>query len=347
MNLTQILTDAAAGFVTGVGLGAAGVYNKYSEGLDEIEAVFSEEEITKDSKLTRENREKLRELERRQKNIFPSFVGFCYSAVSSLILGGHPFERTLVSVPAIYVGSWLGRGLRRLGRRSKMKDLRVLRELKENPEELPDSISKDTRQTIEQALGKFEKLVLGGKCPIMIAMNISDDSPVKKIYDTIVQENRVYTPALMNWSMDAFMRTYERARWQRTLTDYFENQGPSCAIIGPPENLNARLFELNGKNFAVYSVKFGSLRKIDDETKGVSVIDVPKPKIEMLRIRKWDGNYRNMAEDVRREAKGHHYTIMVLKSIPKMPGFLRTMAVTQTFASGYGAWQRRQDEGGR
>src|SRR3989344_3207667 len=207
MELSQIVKDAAGGFLVGFGLGISNFGTRIKEEVEAFEIACPGEE-------EREQKNRLQKNSKREKRldlISPYCFGTIYSSISSLIndgWGGNASDNMIVAVPSAYIGKFIGRAIRKA--RVK-KDLETAKKIRDNPENAIEYIPISKKEVIENSLSEIERKILEED---MISL---DDESIKRINGALFSDNRAYSYALAKWYGKRIDDVRLRAHIQRNL----------------------------------------------------------------------------------------------------------------------------------
>ncbi len=330
MDLTDLIRNTTGGFLAGFVLGASGTCDRHDEKIEMLEAVLTKEEREKRG-LSDEKIGEVKKHGKKGKLILPYVAGGVYSIFSGLATESSVSESMIITIPSAYVGRFVGSFVRKLARRKNKKELQVVRQIRDDPENALSYIPDSQREVIESTFGEVEKKILDG-ADLTDEELRGTEGPIKKMYNTIIEQNRVYSPALLKWSLKKLEDVCRTAHVQREVRQFYEeNQPLALAVLGAPEKTSIMIYEVDGKNLSTYHTRFDDIRMIEKE--GVGILVGSAPHIELEDRKDWNGDYKRIAKQVIQSQPEN--TIMLIKTLPGMPDQVRGIIVTKTFATAF------------
>jgi hypothetical protein len=172
-----------------------------------------------------------------------------------------------------------------------------------------------------------------------------EGGPLKSIYNSIANQNKVYTPLVIEWEKNRTKKVIDRAVFQRDLKKFYEKEIYSkesvlCVVIGKTTSPKIKLFKKEGEKFYIQTFEWKDTLFIERE--GVPDIEVrgAPPKISTIKEEPWSSDYKALANAIDREKEG--YTCMLMNALEGTNMTLQTAVLTGTFLDCL-----RKDEGNR
>jgi len=342
MNLTEILADAAGGFLSGFGLGISGFCDRLGECIKVSELTLTKEERI-EAGFTDKKIGKAKFYEKMEKVLLPSAAGLVYSLGDTIFNQNSPIETMAIAVPSAYIGRVVGGLTRKIVKIGGIKDLEISKNIMNDPEHALDYIPKGRREIIESSLGDIERGILAGEelCDNELK---GKESPTKEIGKAIMKGNRLYVPALFKWCSNKIEEVYKIAGIQREITEFYENQNPiGVATLGPPENTSLIIYEIDKNTLKTYGVTFNELRMVKYDRRGIRGVD-SNLEIELKEKKDWRGDYKGLAKEIGEVPQ--NYTPMLIKAFPNMSDSVRTKIIIETFLTGFIDYQKEKSAKG-
>jgi len=339
MDLDSIVRDATGGFLGGFCIGLAGICDKYGERVKVAEESLPKnfrEKIGFDDKFVRETKK----VERNAKLFLPYVVGGAYGFIAGFVTSTPSFDIMAASVPAAYLGRFAGSALRKTLRSKYSKDLRVLRGIRDDPVNTLDYLPKETKEAIESSLGEIEKTILVSDPD---AVEELLDSPVHRMYSSIMKGNKIYSHVLLKWGQEKFEEVCKHARIERGIMDFYERtEGVvSIAVFGQPHVEVLKLYEVDGESLRTYTATFNRLNVMRNDPAEPNIeLESSPASIEIEKSEDWNQDYRSLADEVMKNQGS--YTTMLIKAPPGLPDHVRTMMVTESFITSFAAYQKEK-----
>lgn len=333
MDLTEIVQSTATGFLSGFLIGLSGFCDKCDETIELIDASLTQEEM-KEEGLTKKDLSQLRNIGKRRKWLTPFIAGTLSSAI---FWGSYEnasiLQNMAIAIPFAYLGKIAGGSLRKVYRRDKQKDLQIARQIKNDPENTLMYIPKEQKRIIESAFGEVEKRILEDS-GIYEGNPMSDEGEFKNLYIDLKCQNKAYVTPLFKWAAKKFEKTCKTAYLQRKIKDFCEGFIPesSVLLLRKPEKPFIRVYEFVGDNVNIYSARFNGI-KITERDGAANFVNVDPPEIKLDETRNWDGNYREMAEQITQSQPKH--ATMFMKTHPKTSKRSKEAKITSTFLQAF------------
>ncbi|MFH1803010.1 MAG: hypothetical protein ABH864_06210 [archaeon] len=204
------------------------------------------------------------------------------------------------------------------------------------------------RPPVESALRDLEETVASGQSldefqkNLMKAAATRDMSgPIGRMYSAITADPRMYTPALIVWSLRAAQEACARGGLQHTLTRFFEDQPVvSIALVGDLGKPSAQVYEVDGEQLTISYAEFPSLSSTVDEKRGLTAVSIERPNIEQRSQEPWERDYRALRLRVWETQK--KTTSILLKTLPGMDRDRLALAIADSFAGTYAVYQTQR-----
>ncbi len=339
MELSDLLRDAVVGFSIGFGIGTSGICDKRKEQLALAEALLSEEEL-QERKITQEGKGLLLRAERANGWLYPAMGSAFYSLTVPVFLGQNPLEHAGYAVFSAYFGRITGSAVRTLARIKHRKDLKILKGITQDSEHALDYLPEVRKTAIEQALNEIDQRVEQGDD--LINDIYSSNGPVRRMYQAITSDPRVYTPHLIAWSLKKFKDVSENALLRGKIRDFYERLPiVSCAVLGEPKKTAVRVYEFDGENLSTFTVQFEKLRRVAHDSTGMSGIESRLSDLTLESKEPWNEDYRTLADKIRTDKE---HTVMLAKTLPDMPDEARRILITDSFVLTFERYQREGEK---
>lgn len=339
MNLTQIVTNAAAGFAMGFALGRSNLKlarNCPTErDLDVAEAYLTEKE-KEEKKDVVKSISVTKDLYKKSLMVAPYLVSWAYSNITPIINDSSLGSNFLITIPSAYLGCIAGRAMKKAKERPLLEEVVIARNIRENPDKALDYVPQNLRDAIKDSLETVERKTLTEPLDMEILSDLDHPkNPLKNIYEILSKTDKAYTKALTKWGINAHMETILRAKIQRDATKFFEGEGNlGIQVRGNLDKMaEARIYEIDGQNYTTYRIDFSGLKiAVKDQPNGPSIGIISNPgKVEKLTERPWNNDYKTVAGEIRQYHE--EGPVILIKTTPGMPNFFRSVMATDAIVN--------------
>ncbi|MFH1210488.1 MAG: hypothetical protein V1645_01095 [archaeon] len=340
MELSDIVRDAACGFVIGFGVGASGACDKYGEMFKGAADTFSGRDL-KNLGVDDDILNKTREFENHSKLTLPSITSLAYSLVTSVATETPVFQSVASSMPTAYLGRVVGSAARRFVS-SRYGDMKVFESIRNDPDNTLAYIPKKTRKVIDDSFGEIEKIVLLGMDPHEEELLVKE-GPLKRMGKVILDERKVYSLLLFKWTRDKFYDVLRQASLQKNIIDFYEKvpDGVNIGILGDAKNTHLKIFEVDDKSLRTYTANFKVFKVANNDPATPKIeIESSPAEIKIVKSEDWSKDYKRLASEIIKSQEG--YTTMIIKAPPGMPEGFRTMIVTESFMAAHAGYQKEK-----
>lgn len=213
------------------------------------------------------------------------------------------------------------------------KDERILIEMMED---LPNAIRyapRGVRKKAEAAIAEIERQILARESP---AESFEDfvgnpNNPLRKLHAALTEPPKVYSSALILWSLPEVTHVINRARTQLELTNFFENAPlVSVAFVGSPEKPKSHVYEVDGKKLIVHYVEFPGLQVCVNENQHVTTVSQrERASLTTKSTESWRKDYKGLAERVL--GTSEETSTMLVKSFPDRDIRVLETAISSTY----------------
>lgn len=371
MNLQEILASVGINFAAGFSWGFIGLAEKLNDRIDLVEYGMKKEEREKKG-YDQSKIKYVRGIASINRFMFPLAFGLSYSVYNNPNLNAENYG---VAIPSAIAGSLVGGLAGKVFRnwRNKDEDEKELRagikELKKiqkkfgisseaviDPENLDKYLLNEEQQArFNQAFSDLEKTVVEGH-------EIDKDgepterfqAAMKIMYETLTENNKPYSQALLKWSAKKWGKIVDRAVAQRKVSEFYELklcnecpkagecedkackniELPQATTLGKAEHARVKVFVREGDEFYTADLEWPELKMVRFDEQRAELYSPGKINFTCRERTPWTGDYRRIAEQAL-EAGKSGYSVIMAKFPAGFPEPIKKLILTMGYLPEY------------
>ena len=350
MSLQDLLPNAIGGFATGLCWGLIDPSLRIEKKMDFFD-LGSPKEERESVGLSDQRMKEMRTSIGIVKTIGPMASAGVYAIVSGFNNpNGLAVPRNwLIALPFAYLGSLVGRGIRKFKDREERGKIKLIRGLRDKygvpPEAIQDYsklynylLDDNQKQLADEAFLEIEQAILKGKS--YFDMLIGGIAPCAKLSNVVTNFNGGdFYKNLLSHSLGLKQeKVLGRAHNQRVITGFYEHDVPEigplaskvmdCVLIGTPNQPKLRGFVKEKDSLYTLTLEWPIMRIVHDESKGIS--GTGGMKIVDSQREPWTGDYGELAQRTL-DSQSEGYCPVLGKSEGDSSERLKSIALASTY----------------
>ena len=318
-DIRNIGIELIAAYAAGFTLGVRSPFRRAMEHIEQIE-LAAPDEMKKNYGFKQKDIDSIKKGNKKLEMIVPLLMGSIYTFISHSLIRKEQVEpfSLLTNVASCYAGYWSGVGIRSLFNKEHRNDMEILRNMKENPEIVPEYIPEEAKMRLESSLDNIESLVMNSELP-------SDEhkESIMGACAASVNPSKAYAPIILNWVKGRIQERLEMARHQKIIKGFYEPTYSMpffspCGLVGEYRGLKGRVFKKEGDSLLVESIEWDSIDSIKRDGAPFMEVKASPPIFSTLSHEAWTPDYRKLVERIKEENKQYTTFIALLpEKIPK------------------------------